>query len=224
MPDKVTITTADGVRIAGDFYGREDDRRGLLLLHMMPATKESWRDLAGKLAGLGFAVLAIDLRGHGMSVEGPKGRLDYKLFEDREHQAKRLDVEAAADWLTAALGIGREQLGIAGASIGANLAIAYGAEHPEVRAVAALSPGRDYRGVTTPDKVRRFGAGQSLFLAASSEDQLSFETDRELAKIKPDAELREYQNAGHGTSMFARQPELLDELARWFDSKISLAP
>ncbi len=221
MSKSVSIVTTDGVTISGDLYGAADSRRAVLLLHMMPATKESWRDLAERLAARGFLVLAIDLRGHGRSIEGPAGRLDYKLFEDADHQAKRLDVEASADWLVEFLGIGRDRLGVAGASIGANLAIGYGGEHREVPAVAALSPGLDYRGVTTPDKVRRFGPNQSLFLAASAEDELSFRTDRELAAIKPDAVLREYRGAGHGTSMFSARPDLLDELAVWFDSKIS---
>ena len=219
MPQSVEFTTKDGVKIAGTFHSGRAGGPAALLLHMMPATKESWDGFARLLARAGFAVLAIDLRGHGESRETASGeRLDYKLFEDRDHQAKIRDVEAAAGWLAdhqAPLG----RLVVIGASIGANLAIAYAAAHPRVLAVAALSPGLDYRGVTTPDKVRKMASGQSLFLAASAEDELSFKTDRELAGIKPDAVVKEYDGAGHGTGMFAARPELMAELAAWLVQK-----
>ncbi len=211
--------TKDGVRIAGLFYSGCVGGPAALLLHMMPATKESWDRFARRLAKSGFAVLAIDLRGHGESRQAGDGRrLDYKLFEDRDHQDKIKDVEAAAAWL-AERQAPLKRLVVVGASIGANLAIAYAAAHPGVAATAALSPGLDYRGVTTPDKVRKMAPGQPLFLAASSEDELSFKTDRELAQLKPDAVVREYGGAGHGTSMFDARPELMEELAAWLEEK-----
>lgn len=221
MPQRVEITTSDGVRIAGLFYAGCAGGPAALLLHMMPAVKESWTDFAERLVASGFAVLAIDLRGHGESRETVAGeRLDYKLFEDEDHQAKIKDVEAAAAWLAERCAPLR-RLVVIGASIGANLAIAYAADHHDVPAAAALSPGLDYRGVTTPDKVRRFRPDQSLFLAASSEDELSFSTDRQLAGIKPDATVKEYDGAGHGTTMFETRPELLPELAGWLKEKVT---
>ena len=215
-PQKVWLTTSDGVKLAGLFFAGPAGGPGALLLHMMPATKESWSGLAPLLVAAGFSILAIDLRGHGESRWTVDGRrLDHELFEDRDHQAKIRDVEAAADWLRREGGLGQRPLVVAGASIGANLSIAYAAGHPEVRAAAALSPGLDYRGVTTPDKVRLFAPGQGLFLAASAEDELSFRTDRELAAIRPSAVLKEYRGAGHGTAMFGPRPELPAELTVW---------
>jgi len=219
MPQKVEFTTRDGVRIAGILYHGHPGGPAALLLHMMPAAKESWDEFAGLLLGAGFTVLAIDLRGHGESRRAADGRrLDYELFDDRDHMDKIHDVEAAADWLREE-GFAADRLAVVGASIGANLAIAYAAAHPEVPAAAALSPGLDYRGVTTPDKVSRLAADQSLFLAASSEDELSFRTDRELVRLKPDAVVREYVNAGHGTGMFAARPDLMAELVGWLSEK-----
>lgn len=215
MPRTISFSTVDGVRIVGKFSPVAAAGPAALLLHMMPATKESWDDLATRLVRGGLSVLAIDLRGHGESIEGPGGkRLDYKLFSDAEHRDKMRDVEAAVAWLG---GRGRDpsRLVIAGASIGANLAIAYVAAHPETPAAAALSPGLDYRGITTPDKVRRMKPEQGLFLAASEEDELSFTADRELAGLKPGAVLKEYRGAGHGTSMLGRAAGLEEELAEW---------
>ncbi|MFA6603490.1 MAG: alpha/beta fold hydrolase [Patescibacteria group bacterium] len=225
VSQEIVIETSDGILLSGSYSAGPLGGPAALLLHMMPATKESWAEFAAVLAARGFSTLAIDLRGHGRSTRGADGRkLDYKLFEDTDHQAKIIDVEAAAAWLERERGIGKSRLVVVGASIGANLAIAFAAAHPEIPAAAALSPGLDYRGVTTPDQVRRFGLAQGLFLAASVEDELSFKTDCELARLKPDAVIREYQGAGHGTAMFSSRPELAGELAAWLANRAAPKP
>lgn len=224
MTENVEIMTADGVRIAAVYDAAARPGPAALLLHMMPATKESWAEsgFTGLLVRAGFSVLAIDLRGHGQSRQTADGRqLDYKLFGDRDHQAKMLDAEAAAAWLKEKAGVVDENLAVVGASIGANLAIAFAAAHPRMPAAVALSPGLDYRGVTTPDKVRRLGPDQSLFLAASSEDEMSFTTDRRLAEIRPDMLLKEFEGAGHGTTMFKNRPELMSEAVAWLRQKVA---
>jgi alpha-beta hydrolase superfamily lysophospholipase len=223
MTENVTFQTSDGVRIAAVYDAAARPGPAALLLHMMPATKESWADsgFTRLLVQAGFSVLAIDLRGHGQSRTAADGRqLDYKLFGDREHQAKVLDVEAAAAWLKQRAGVTEDRLTAIGASIGANLSIAFAAAHPRVPAAVALSPGLDYRGVTTPDKVRHLVPGQSLFLAASSEDELSFQTNRRLAEIRSDILVKEFDGAGHGTTMFQNRPELMGEIVAWLKEKV----
>lgn len=220
MPERVDFNTEDGVTIVADFYEGQTGGPSALLLHMMPADRKSWRGFATALLDAGYSrVLAIDLRGHGESVRKGNEKLDYRQFEDADHQAKIMDVEAAVRWLESR-GAEQKRLTVAGASIGANLAIAFGADHPEISAVVALSPGLDYRGVTTPDKVERYAPEQGLFLAASEEDELSFRTDRQLADIKDDAVLKELKGAGHGTKMFDNEPVLMAEVVEWLRGNV----
>jgi hypothetical protein len=61
---------------------------------------------------------------------------------------------------------------------------------------------------------------QKLLLAASEEDDLSFRTNRDLKGIRPDAEIKEYRGAGHGTSMFEARPELMAELLDWLKDSV----
>lgn len=218
MAENIVFTTTDGVAIAGEYLAGQVGGPAALLLHMMPATKESWRPFAVRLQAAGFSVLAIDLRGHGESTTAGAGRIDYKNFEDADHQAKIHDVEAAMVWLTAH-GANPKRTVLVGASIGANLAIQYAAEHQEITAILALSPGLDYRGVTTADKVARYSASQALLLVASSEDEYSFLTNKKLAGVKADAELIELQGVGHGTTMFENGPELMDQAVKWLTEK-----
>lgn len=213
------MKTADGVVVVGVLTVPDSTVRGAaLLLHMMPLTKESWRALAAALASRGLMSLAIDLRGHGESVKAEDGRLlDYINFTDADHQATQLDIAAAASYLRAAMPTGASgRIVMAGASIGANLSLRYASEHhDEVTAVAALSPGLAYRGITTPDAVRAMGSDQALWLGASRDDAHgSWETVHELAGLRR-AVLFEAERAGHGTDMFKARPELVEEVAQW---------
>lgn len=221
MPEAIKLLTEDGIEIAGLYWPADGAARRLaLLLHMMPATKESWSEFAPQLAERGFAVLAIDLRGHGQSRKPDDPTFDYRLFEDRDHMAKRLDAEAAARWLLDKAGLPESRLAVVGASIGANLAIQFLAEHPDAPAAVALSPGWDYHGVTTPDKVERMRPEQALMVAASEEDERSYRTDRDLKEIRPDIAVKEFQGLGHGTTMFVNRPEFMTEVADWLAGKV----
>lgn len=215
-PEPILLKTSDGVPLAGAFYAADQLRGQALLIHMMPASKESWSAFASALSALGVACLAIDLRGHGASSGGPDG---YRAFSDAEHQAKRLDVEAGLVWL-------REKssapLRVAGASIGANLAIRAVAEHADIVACLALSPGLDYRGVTTDGAVSGFREGQRLLLAASSEDAVSAACVATLAGAASAArvEVRALEGAGHGTAMLESDPAFFRHAVDWLASDV----
>src|SRR3990172_1406945 len=152
---KVMFKTKDGVEIYGLYTESENwSAPAVLLLHMMPAVKESWREFQEKLREAGFQSLAIDERGHGESVWKDGERIDYKNFTDAEQQEKILDVEVAMRFL-AERGVESESVAVAGASIGANLALQYQAEHSEIKAAVLLSSGLNYRGVETEPLAKR---------------------------------------------------------------------
>lgn len=215
-PEPIVLNSSDGTRIAGAYYDADQPRGLALLLHMMPATKESWSAFAFALSARGIASLAIDLRGHGASSGGPEG---YKDFSDAEHQAKRLDVEAALDWLRAK---GPAPLLVVGASIGANLAIRAAAEHPDILACLALSPGLDYHGVTTADAMGGLRDGQHFLIVASGEDAeaAACADAAEKTPTRAKREVRRLDHAGHGTRMFDGAPGLRDEAADWLKSTL----
>ena len=161
MAEQVELTTADGVTIAGTHYKAEPPGPGILLLHMMPAAKESWRGFAVKLNEVGIGVLAIDLRGHGESDGGPDG---YRTFTDEEHQLSIEDVRAGVKYQKEE---GHSPIFIAGASIGANLALNIIAEDPEIEGAILLSAGLDYRGVETSPAARKIRSDQSVYVVLS---------------------------------------------------------
>ncbi|MEK7607012.1 MAG: alpha/beta fold hydrolase [Patescibacteria group bacterium] len=212
---RVSFPTNDGVEIVGSFLEAPAQKACALLLHMMPVTKESWYELMQKLAERGISSLAIDLRGHGESRQQGAKTLDYKKFSDEDHQKTIHDVEVAVSWLKAQ-GIGEDRVIIIGASIGANLALQYAAEHLSIKTVALLSPGLDYRGIKTESAAKQMKPEQSVFLAASDDDEYSFRTIETLSlSLKNSSTVERLHATGHGTDMFKNRPEFLQTIVGW---------
>lgn len=211
MAERVILTTSDKIQIAGVYYGKPD-QPAVLLLHMMPATKESWHRFSEMLAGRGFQVLAIDLRGHGESEGGPEG---YKKFSDKEHYESMKDVEVGVEFLKSK---SASSISLAGASIGANLALEYAAGHLEVSKAMLLSPGLDYRGIKTESAIGGLRDGQSIYFVASLDDPYSVETVKTLFLETPqvvEKQMKVFERAGHGTAIFEKEPVFMDEATNW---------
>ncbi len=212
----VTFDTTDGVTIAGDYAAPKTPIGAVLLLPMMPATKESWYNLQQALGRAHIASLAIDLRGHGQSTQGPAGiRLDYHTFTDTEHQLTKNDVTAGIEFLTNH-SFTKNHISIIGASIGANFAIQQLAQDPEINSAVLLSPGLDFHGIETEQYSRSLSQNQALYTIASRDDQYSFDSSRTLfnaTTVKKD--IGEYDTIGHGTAMLENNPELMDAITQW---------
>ena len=207
--ETVHLKTEDQFEIVGTFRNA-DHERAAILLHMMPATKESWDAFAIELDAAGYASLAIDERGHGESTMN--GTKSYKTFSDTEQQTKILDVEAAFTFLVEQ-GFEKEEIVVIGASIGANLAIEFLARHPEVKTVVALSPSLDYHGVLAEPPIESLSFNQKAILVASNDDEYSFDSCERLEEDHSSHTrlLRKF-NLGHGTYMFENDPSLMKEI------------
>ena len=147
--------------------------------------------------------------------------IDYKKFTDAEQQAKILDVRAAVKWLEQNKGVTKDRLALVGASIGANLTLQYLAENPEVPAAILLSPGLDYRSVRTSPLAQLVKSTQALYFAASADDAYSLSTNRALFAVTPaKRQIKEFQTAGHGTTMLEREPAFIGEAIEWIRSQL----
>ncbi|MDO8581982.1 MAG: alpha/beta fold hydrolase, partial [bacterium] len=214
---KVSFQTSDDVTIVGNYVQGDVGKPVVLLLHMMPATKESWASMQTTLNDKGWGSLAIDLRGHGESTYRGTERIYYTDFEDEDHQASGKDIEAAMQFLKEK-GVEESNVYMIGASIGANLALRYAATHHAIPAVVLLSPGLEYRGVATLEAIRALAQTQSLFLVASDDDAYSFSTIRELYNAAAQLIVRERMEGngfGHGTTMLEKNPQWVADIVEW---------
>jgi dienelactone hydrolase len=207
---EVSFVTGDGVTIAATLYLPARPGPGVILVHALSRTREDWSAVASRLADTGFVALAIDLRGHGASGPLPEGT---DLTDLTKMTA---DVKAARAFLASRREAVPGRVGMAGASIGANLAVLWAAGDPTVRSLVLLSPGIDYRGLRPEAAMKKYGDRPAL-LVASQEDNYSANSARQLANAGSGIrELRILSGAGHGTTMMARQPDLASSLVDWF--------
>jgi len=213
----ISLTTVDNVSIVGSWSLPEGAKRAVLLLHMMPATRESWDGLAAALNEAGMATLALDLRGHGASTtkilaSGEKELLDYRDFPDERHQKSRLDIDAALNFLKSH-GFDEEHISLAGASIGANLALDAMQRYCCLPRGVLLSPGLDYRGVTVLHALKGLRNDQKIWSIAARGDSYSAQTTEELQKADHGrVTITIFEGSEHGTSLFAPHPELMEQI------------
>jgi pimeloyl-ACP methyl ester carboxylesterase len=213
---KTNLTTSDGLNLAALAWEGKGPA-SIILLHAMPADKESWTALAEQLNKTGHNVLAFDFRGHGESDGG-----NWEDFSDEQHQQYSLDLDAAVEYIKE--NFPGTEIYLGGASIGANIAIQYLAAHPEIKKAAALSAGLDYHGVNAEELVKELDPSQDLLLIAAADDMRKSGTSSsrqaeilyDLANCKKEKML--FQTGGHGTALLAAHPELLETIQDFFDN------
>jgi len=218
MPERIQFTTSDDVDIVGHWVSTPTTIGGAILLHAMPATKESWGAFQMILAKRGIASLAIDLRGHGESIHASgRSPLDSRAFSDEEHLSSMEDVRGAYEWIRRR-GIDREQIIVTGASIGANLALRFLTEYPTLPGAVLLSPGLNYHGVRTDDIVRYVAPHQSVWMTASAgdDDESANAANTRMDQLEVDVKVyHRLKLAGHAMKMIDGDAALMGEIANW---------
>lgn len=210
--ERVTFRSADGVVLAGTFYlPAERPAPAVVLVHMFTRSRRDWEPVAARLAGEGTAALTFDLRGHGESAPAP-------TEEGAAPTAMVQDVTAALAFLRGRAEVRHDRVGLAGASLGANLALVAAVGDPSVRTLVLLSPTLDYRGVRIDAAARKYA--RPVLLVVSREDAYARRSVRDLTNPKDaTAASREsliLEGAGHGTGMFARDSSLISAIADFF--------
>ncbi len=216
--EKIKFTTEDGVEIVGDYYENKDSKYAGILIHMMPADKSSFKDLASKLKSAGYTLLAIDLRGHGESINSTKGLLDYKRFTDQEHQSSIYDIKSASSFLESK-GFPIEKQFLIGASIGANLSLQFLSMNPKIKAAILLSPGLNYRGIKIEDFLKK-ELGDKLLVIVTKGDAQSYPSVNKIKEIAPSSTILEYQGDSHGTDILKQFPEIYDKIIFFLKEKL----
>ncbi len=207
---RVTFATTDGVTLVGTYYAPAGTAApGLVLIHMVDGRRTDWNSLAAILQGQGYAVLSLDLRGHGES----SGTQEWGKMAD--------DVTVAYRFLSGQPEVDPAHLALVGASIGANLALNFAASEPAVKSLVLLSPGLDYRGVKTEAAMKAYGARPVLFIASKTDTYAAQSVDA-LAKLAQGKkqQVQTYENAGHGTQMLGQADGLEDLVLNWLQETL----
>ncbi len=206
VPETVVIAAGDGLEIQGDYYASSGGQ-AVLLLHMLGGRRADWDSLIPYLTTEGYTVLAVDMRGHGET----RGSQEWALAEQ--------DVQTLLDWLREQ---GAEEIALVGASIGSNLALRGMANDEAVVTAIALSPGLDYRGVTTEDAIEAIGR-RPVLLVAERVDRYSADSVAQLFALATGlVQVRIGTSAAHGTNMLGGTESLEKVIAAWLAEHFSV--
>lgn len=177
----------------------------VVLVPMLGRPKDDWQAVAQRLADANITALAIDLPG--MNLPADSAALV------GWHQ----DIRDAVGYLAGGpADVRADAIGVAGASLGANLAAVAAAADPTIRSIALVSPSLDYRGVRIETALRQYG-GRAALLVASLQDPYAARSVRELAQDPPGPRQMRWSGVlGHGTVLLSRDPDLVRGLVEWF--------
>jgi dienelactone hydrolase len=206
---QVTFLSPAGRQLSGLMFDSSlRPAPAVVLVPMLGGSKEDWEEAGQRLADARIMALAIDLpqRTH----PGDAAAL----------ASWHLDVRAALDYLSGRPDV--RSLGLAGASLGANLAVLAAVDDSRVRSLALVSPSLDYRGVRIEAPMQKYGARPALLLA-SLRDPYAARSVRELVKNAPGPrDARWAESAAHGTVLLDREPDLVRALVEWFQRTLTV--
>jgi pimeloyl-ACP methyl ester carboxylesterase len=125
----------------------------VILLHGLNRSHMAWNDLPALLVKAGYAVYAVDLRGHGKSMRTTKGRrTNWRMLTNQDWQRLPQDINQAITYFQKAQEeypeVDGNRVSLIGEKLGANVATATAKKNPvHVQALVLLSPGLTYKGI-----------------------------------------------------------------------------
>ena len=208
----VTLRTSDGRIVAGLMFEAGDrPAPAVVLVPMLGRTKDDWQSVAQRFADTNITALAIDLPSTASA-------------DPAELAGWPLVMDAAVAYLAVRPGeVNPAAIGVAGASLGANLAAVAAATSPAVRSLALVSPSLDYRGVRIEPSLAQYGARPAL-LIASLHDPYAARSVRTLAQDAPGPrQMRWSTTPAHGPVLLSRDPDLVRSLIEWFQLTLTVS-
>jgi len=209
----INLTATDGSKVHAQTTLLKGSKQGVLLVHMMGRDSADWSFLSKKLHQIQFSTIAIDLRGHGKSAKAGVP------LQDGDYLAMLGDLEAGANWLRSK---GIDNISCVGASIGANLCAQLGARDPRIVNLVLLSPGLNYKGITSGDALKQYG-NRPVLLVAAEDDRFAPRSAAALEEVaQGQVHYELFAEGGHGTKMLTRASTLEQTVMSWLAGTFKL--
>lgn len=248
--EREKLATHDGVSLSTTYYPSQEEKEAtpVVLLHDYKDTQGIFSSLAKKLQSPGvdeqrpsFAVLTVDLRGHGASTQqtAPNGTtrvLDAAKLERQDMAAMSVyDLETVRHFLVGendAKRINLNELCLVGAGMGATVAVNWaardwvappllvGKQGQDVKALVLISPSWRFRGVSIQQAMRVQPMKQraAWMIVYGDEDAEAVSDARRIVKQldrfhDEEGSLREVslESSLQGSSLFSQIGEPLEE-------------
>lgn len=148
----------------------------VILLHQQNESSESWKTFREELLQTGFAVFAMDLRGHGLSTfdlksQRVRAKNTFILGEQLKYPN---DIAFLVDKLVEVHGskFDTTRFAVVGADIGGSAGLVFAQSDQRVKFICLISPGMEYQGLRIMPVLREFDK-RPILLMSSDKDVYS---------------------------------------------------
>lgn len=190
----------------------------VVLLHSLGYSSVDWGNLIPELNNAGYAVLAIDLRGHGKSIyDSTFKKKPWIYFKPKAYLKIPNDVIAVLNQAQKELKvISLNNMAIIGADIGANAAVLVSKQLPvKPKTLVLISPTVSFKGLYIPVAMAEMGYIPILSMA-SKKDKYCLNQEQDLAKFSQGGfYAQNYPYGGMGMMMLKVNPSMSQDIVKW---------
>lgn len=190
----------------------------VLLLHSLGYTSENWGNLIPDLNNAGYAVIAMDIRGHGKSIlDSTFHQKSWVYFTQKAYQKLPSDAVAILNQAKKQSKlVSLDNLAIVGADIGANTAVLTAKDLPKKpKALVLISPTTSFKGLYIPIAMVEMGQIPVLSIV-SEKDVYCLREQKKLSKFAQGGFYAlNYPQGGMGMMMLKSNPTMSQDITRW---------
>lgn len=190
----------------------------VVLLHSLGYSSKDWGDLTDYLNNAGYAVIAVDLRGHGKSVyDSSLHQKTWIYFTPKAYLKFPSDVEAVLNQAQKdSKKVSLNNLAIVGADIGANTAVLVANDLKiKPKTLVLISPTTSFKGLYIPIAMAQMGQIPILSMV-SQKDLYSLKEQQNLSKFAQGGfYARNYPQGGMGMLMLKSNPTMSLDITKW---------
>ncbi len=219
--ERVEFFSEDGVFIKASYYNPPSPSQkyypGIVILPEFRQSRKFWHSTAVLLAEKGYAVVTLDFRGQGESIQAGESTLNWAFFSDDYIKLFLLDIKAAIEYLQSLPYVDQRRIVIVGSGLGANAGLVFASLYERIKALILLSPGLNYRGLKTEEAIVEYNKRPLLMIVGKDDSYSLYSAKKLLSLAQGEKELKIYSNAGRGAKMLSRKPEIMKEIYNWLE-------
>jgi dienelactone hydrolase len=212
------FTTSDRFTIGGTWFASQEASGRLpvlILLHMRGANHTIWDPIVPDFIQAGYRVLALDIRGHGLSRDQNGVDRPISRFTDKDKAAMPLDVGGAIGFIKSRPDADSTRIGALGVIMGANIAYVSSGMYPDLKATVVVSAeSRPAETVLLGEGVPDFDPHGILYLAGFGDGYAYTSSEALAARTRAPVKVVGYQGAASGVQVF-NEEAARDEVLAW---------
>jgi pimeloyl-ACP methyl ester carboxylesterase len=199
----------------------------IILLHGLNRDHLAWSDLPATLTQAGYAVFALDLRGHGKStVTTWKRRVSWRLLQPEQWKNLHRDITQVIQYFKKGEDypeVDGSQVALIGEKLGANVATFVGKNSTDVKALVLLSPGIEFKGIDASRGLLEYG-NPTLILSNHDFKESHSQAQHLYNWITGPKTLQVYEKIGEGAEMLGNQPGVGLQIEAWLSKILKPVP